>query len=265
MSDRLVIPIICTLFLVQPGLHAQQSDSIFYLSAIVYNESYLPVSATHVININSYKGDVTDSLGIFTLPVKQGDTLLVRNIVFRDTLVPVTEIQEKGHIRLRSMRYELKEAKVFEWGATYDDFREAFIDMPVQQTLGSSLGLPRQDPDKVPMEMNEQAVKSLGLLLTQPISFFYYNFSSHAKSARKVYWLTRNQEKQDQFETLLSSENLSEITGLEGKRLEAFQLFLSQRMQCDLNCSELEIYSEVYSLWELYQELSERGMIEDKP
>lgn len=265
MADRLVIPMICTLFLVQSGLHAQQPDSVFYLSAIVYNEAYLPVLATHVINMNTYKGDVTDSLGIFTLPVQQGDTLLFRNIAFRDTLVPVIKIQERGHIRLRSMRYELQEARVFEWGATYDDFREAFINMPVQQTLGSSLGLPRQDPDKVPMEMNERAVKSLGLLLTQPISFFYYNFSSYAKSARKVYWLTRNQEKQDQFEALLSAENLSDISGLGGGELEAFQLFLSQRMQCDLNCSELEIYSEVYSLWELYQELLERGMIEEKP
>jgi hypothetical protein len=157
----------------------------------------------------------------------------------------------------------LQEARVFEWGASYDDFREAFIDMPVQQTLGASMGLPRQDPEKVPLEMDEKAVKSAGLLLTSPLSFFYYNFNKHAKSARKVYWLKKNQDKQDQFETVVSEENLSDITGLYGLEVQDFQLFLSQRMVCGIHCSELEIYSEIYGLWNVFQDLRERGMLKE--
>jgi len=261
MSFRILLPVIIALFLLQSRLHAQPTDTAFYLSGIIYDELYLPVQATHVININTHEGDVTDSLGIFRLPVHAGDTLLIRNIAFRDTLVPVMVVHENRHIILRRMRYQLQEARVFEWGSSYDDFREAFIDMPVQQTLGASMGLPRQDPDKVPLEMDEKAVKSAALLLTSPISFFYYNFSKHAKSARKVYWLEKNQAKQDQFETFVSAENISDITGLMGSELEAFQLFLSQRMVCGINCSELEIYNEIYSLWNVYQDLRERGML----
>ena len=261
MSFRIILPVIFTLFLLQSRLYAQPADTVFHLSGIIYDELYLPVAATHVININTHKGDVTDSLGIFYVPVHAGDTLLIRNIAFRDTLVPVMAVHENRHIILRRMRYQLQEARVFEWGSSYDDFREAFIDMPVQQTLSASMGLPRQDPDKVPLEMDEKAVKSAGLLLTSPISFFYYNFSKHAKSARKVYWLEKNQDKQDQFETLVSAENISDITGLMGPELEAFQLFLSQRMVCSINCSELEIYNEIYGLWNVYQDLRERGML----
>ena len=139
MSFRIIFPVVCTLFLIQSGLLAQPSDTIFHLSGIVYDELYLPVSATHVININTNKGDVTDSLGIFHMPVHRSDTLLIRNIAFRDTLVAVAEVQMNRHIRLNRRRYELEEARIFEWGATYDDFREAFIGMPVQQTLGGSL------------------------------------------------------------------------------------------------------------------------------
>jgi len=249
------------LTITQVPLWAQHADSVIDLSAIVYDELYIPVSATHVINMNTHQGDVTDSLGIFSLPVRLSDTLLIRNIAFRDTLVPAKVLRDRGHVRLQRMLYPLKEARVFEWGASYEDFQEAFVGMPMQQNLAASLGLPRQDPEKVPLEMDEKAVRSAGLLLTSPISFFYYNFNQHAKSARKVYWLNKNQEKQDLFNSITGPENLQEITGLTGPELDAFQLFLSQRMLCDLNCSELDIYSEIYGLWEVFQDLRERGML----
>jgi len=261
MPFRFLFSAFLILFLMQLRLTAQSADSLYRLSAIVYDEDYRPVPATHVINLNSHAGDVTDSLGIFRLPVRKYDTLLIRNIVFWDTLMSVNALQSAGYIVLRKRRYLLEEAKIFEWGATYDDFREAFIEMPVEQTLAASLGLPTQDPEKVPVEMDEKAVKSAGLLFTSPVSYFYYNFNKHAISARKVYWLKKNQVKSDQFEALISAENLTEITGLTGQDLDRFQIFLSQRMVCDLNCSELEVYKEIYGLWEVYQELEERGML----
>jgi hypothetical protein len=264
MSFRIILPVLCVLFLIQSRLLAQPSDTILQLTGIVYDELYIPVSATHVININTNKGDVTDSLGMFHLLVRKSDTLLIRNIAFRDTLVAVQDAQINRHIRLKRRRYELEEARIFEWGATYDDFREAFIGMPVQQTLAGSLGLPRQDPDKVPVEMDEKAVKSAGLLLTNPVSFFYYNFNKHAKSARKVYWLKKNQEKQDQFENIITADKLSAVTGLTGLELENFQIFLSQRIVCDKHCSEFEILNEIHGLWKVYQDLGERGMLDKK-
>jgi len=264
MPARILLPVICILFLPQGRILAQPSDTVFNLSAIIYDDLYIPVSATHVININTHQGDVTDSLGIFRLPVRSSDTLLIRNIAFRDTLVPVEVVLEIRQIRLQRMRYSLQEARVFEWGASYEDFQEAFIGMPMQQTLSASLNLPRQDPDKVPMEMDEKAVKSAGLLLTSPISFFYYNFNKHAKSARKVYWLKKNQDKQDLFKTITGPENLAEITGLDGVELEGFHVFLTRRMVCDIHCSELDIYNEIYGLWDVYHDLRERGMLEEE-
>ena len=264
MPKRILIPVICILLLPQVRLLAQPADTLINLSAIIYDDLYVPVSATHVININTHQGDVTDSLGIFSLPVRSSDTLLIRNIAFRDTLVPVEVVLGIRQIRLQRMRYPLQEARVFEWGASYEDFQEAFIGMPMQQTLASSLNLPRQDPEKVPVEMDEKAVKSAGLLLTSPISFFYYNFNKHAKSARKVYWLNKNQDKHDVFKTITGPENLAEITGLNGAELERFHVFLTRRMVCDLNCSELDIYNEIYSLWDMYQDLRDRGMLEEE-
>ena len=133
--------------------------------------------------------------------------------------------------------------------------------MPMQQTLGASMGLPQLDPDLIPLEMDEKAVKSAGLLFTSPITFFYLNFNKKAKSDRKVYWLEKNREKHEIFDGIVNGENLTEITGLSGPRLLEFHSFLLERMVCNFNCTELAIYKEIHGLWAVFQEMDERGML----
>lgn len=245
-------------FLLIVSLHqvsAQVPDSVFQLSGIIYNDLFHPVPASHVINMNTHAGDVTDSLGIFRLPVHTSDTILVRNIAFQDTLVPVSLIMVKKYIRMKRKFYPLQEVRIFKWGSTYLDFTEAIVEMPDQQSLGESMGLPRQDPDYIPFDMNEEVLKSPAFLITSPISYFYQNFSRKARSARKVYWLEKNREKHELFDELISPDNISGITGLTGTELQAFLAFLYEKMACDFKCTELRIYIEIHGLWEVYQEL----------
>ena len=243
------------LILLAGYLNGQEPDSLFFLSGIIYNESFQPVPATHVINLNTHAGDVSDSLGIFRLPVHRGDTLLIRNIVYLDTLVPVDDLERERHITLRKAYYPLQEARIFEWGSTYEDFREAIVLMPNQQTLGESIGLPRQDPDYIPFDMNESLLKSPGFLLTSPISYIFYNLSRKEKSRRKIYWMNKNREKNEAFDAMVSPESISEITGLTGEALQDFLAYLFPRMSCNFKCAEMMIYSEIYGHWEVYQEL----------
>lgn len=261
MSHRIILLAFAILLLFQMKLKAQSSDTVLNLSGIIYDELFIPIPATHVINIKSHQGDVSDTLGIFLLPVHVSDTLLIRNIAFRDTLVAVTSILRNRYIILQRKLYPLKEARVFVWGSSYNDFKEAFIEMPMQQTLGASMGFPQQDPEYVPMEMDEKAVKSAALLFTSPITFFYQNFNKRAKSARKVYWLERDRVKHEIFEGIVNAENLSEISGLSGPKLLEFQSYLLERMVCNFNCTELAIYKEIHGLWTVFQELDERGML----
>jgi hypothetical protein len=261
MSHRNLFLALAALFVLQPKLRAQSNDTVQNLSGIIYDEMFVPLPATHVININTHRGDVSDTLGIFQLPVHASDTLLIRNIAFRDTLIAVASIYRNRHIVMERKLYPLKEARVFVWGSSYDDFKEAFIEMPMQQTLGASMDLPQQDPDYVPLEMDEKAVKSAGLLLTSPLTFFYQNFNKQAKSARKVYWLEKNREKIEMFEGIVNAESLSEITGLSGPKLMEFHSFLLERMVCNFNCTELAIYKEIHGLWTVFQELDAKGML----
>ena len=239
----------------QAYLLAQSGDSVFKLTGIVYDEYFYPVPASHVINLSTHQGDVTDSLGIFRLSASSSDTLLIRNIAFRDTLVKVDHLSEQRYIRIKRKYYALQEVRIFEWGATYGDFKEAITEMSNQQTLGESMGLPRQDPDYIPYDMDEETLKSAGFLLTSPISYFYHNFSKQARSARKVYWLKKDQEKHDLFNEITGRENISSVIGLTGIELQEFLAFLYEKMVCDFKCSELKIYTEIHALWNTYQQL----------
>ena len=237
----------------ESNMPGSDSDSLFLLSGVIYDHLYHPVPASHVINMNSHVGDVTDTLGIFKIPVKASDTLLIRNIAFKDTLVPVQRILNIRVITMTRKYYTLQEALIFEWGSSYDDFKEAVVGMSDQQSLGESLGLPTQDPGYVPLEMDEQAVKSPAFLISSPVSFFYQNFNKHAKSARKVYWLQKNKAKQDEFDAIISRENMASLTGLTGADLQQFLVYLYEKMSCDFNCSEIAIYTEIHRLWDAYQ------------
>lgn len=255
MYSRSILLVGMMLVTTQFHLLAQSGDSVFNLTGIVYDEYYYPVPASHVINLSSHQGDVTDSLGIFRLPASLSDTLLIRNIAFRDTLVRVDHLSEQRHILIKRKFYALQEARIFEWGATYEDFKEAITEMPNQQTLGESMGLPRQDPDYIPYDMDEEVLKSAAFLLSSPLSYVYHNFSKQARSARKVYWLKKDQEKHDLFNEITGRENISSVTGLAGIELQEFLAFLYEKMICDFKCTELQIYTEIHALWDAYQKL----------
>ena len=261
MTVRTILPALGLLMLLPGTLNGQFTDTTFQISASIYDVSYKPVPATHVINMNTHQGTVTDTLGIFTLPVHINDTLLIRNIAFYDTLIPVYLLHLDRIIILTTKRYQLQEARIFEWGSTYTDFRKAIVHMPSQQTLGESMGLPRQDPDYVPFEMDEKQVKSAAHLLSSPVSFFYQNFSKEANRARKAYWFKKNLPRKEHFDQVVGKDNLAEITDLSGDELLEFQAFLNQRMVSTFKSPDLEIYQEIYGLWEVYQELKEKGIL----
>jgi hypothetical protein len=233
----------------------QTGDSAFMLTGIIYDESFRPVQSTHVINMDTRAGVVSDSLGIFRIPARVGDTLLFSNIAFRDTLVSARRFSGNPVIQLRRAYYTLLEARIYPWGATYGDFRKAIIEMPNRQSLGESLGLPRADPDYITFNMDEDFLKSPVFLLTSPVSFLYYNLSRKEKSRRAVYWYEKNREKHEVFDTLTGPENISEITGLSGDDLLEFMAYLFQNMGCDFSCSEFQILQEIYNHWEVYQRL----------
>lgn len=236
-------------------LFSQNRDSTINITGVIYDRDLNPIAATHVINMNTHLGDVSDSLGIFRIPVRIGDTLLFRNIAFRETLMPASGIIENRFVILDKIYYQIQEARVFPWGSSYDDFSRAVVSSSAPQTLGESLGLPRQDPDYVPFDMDESKLKSTGFMLSSPISYLYYNHNKREQNKRKLYWNKKGREKNEIFDAIVSSESISQITGLSSNELLDFMAYMFEKLVCDSKCSEIKIYSEIYAHWEVYQQL----------
>ncbi|MFC2089493.1 hypothetical protein ACFLT1_01860 [Bacteroidota bacterium] len=239
------------LMLITSGAFAQSSNLAYLFTGVVYDANYRPLPYTHVIASGTGQGDMTDTLGIFTLYIRASDKLSIFNITCHDTVVPVNKDMEYFSIHLRRKAYPLKEAKIFSWGSTYEEFMEAVKNTEVED-IGEEMKLPQQDPDAIPFELDEKMIKSPRFFFSSPLSYLYYNLSEREKNVRKAYQLEKNASKIARFEYFLSGQKISEITGLEGKELQDFQLYLNQHIRCDFNCSELEILSEIYMHWEAY-------------
>mgnify|MGYP000060338104 CR=1 FL=1 len=88
-----------------------QKPRNFELTGTVFSDS-LPIENVHVINKTSFKGSITNSHGVFTLPVKVGDTLHISHINFevKKLVISVAEKSTKNvFVNLSSKTHTLNE------------------------------------------------------------------------------------------------------------------------------------------------------------
>lgn len=245
--------IIGILLLMLSETHAQQDNLAYLFSGVVYDEFYRPLPYTHVVARGTGSGDVTDSLGIFSIYIRKHDHLSFYNISYQDTSKFVSIDQKGFYIKLKKRYYLLKEARVYNWGSSYGEFIDEVKRQGEVVTEGEKLGLPIQNPDYIPFNMNEQLLKSPMFFFNSPLSFLYYNTSRREKGARKAFQLEKDKELIDKFEEIVGKENISYITGLEDEELEKFMLYLNDHMFCDYHCSEIRLLTEIHYIWKGYQ------------
>lgn len=230
------------------------SDKKAYLyTGIVYDMQRNPVPYTHVIARGTGQGDVTDSLGIFTIYIREKDQLSFYNLAFQDTTVWVENGTKDFSIRLKNRIYALRGARAFPWGSSYGEFMEEVDRLGAPRSIGADMGLPLQDPDVVPFDEDIQKLKSPLFMISSPVSYLYYNFSRREKNRRKSLEMDKVQPEIERFNAIVSRKNIAGITSLEGEALDAFLLYMNQRLDCDHRCSEVEVLTEVMAIWKNYQ------------
>lgn len=237
--------------------YGQTDTRAWLFSGIVYDNNFNPLPYTHVIAKGTGKGDITDINGVFSLYVREFDMLSIYNLAYKDTTILIYKNNPDFFIKLKKKAYPIHEAKIFQWGSSYGEFIDEVKRQGIETSFGYKLGLPVQNPDYVPVELDDNKVKKLGFLVKSPVSFFYYNFNKHAKSARKVYNLEKESDRIKHFEELVGAENLSGITGLSGLELEKFMVYLNEKMSSSYKSAEIDIIMEIHALWENYSEVQE--------
>ncbi len=253
MLVRRIILITGILLAIYTHVHAQQDKMAYLFTGIVYDDFYRPLPYTHVLAQGTGVGDVTDSLGVFSIYIRKHDQLSFYNISYQDTSRFVTVNDQGFYIILKKRYFVLKEARVYDWGSSYGEFIDEVKKQGEFVSEGAKMGLPVQDPDYIPFNMNERLLQSAMFFFNSPLSYLYYNMNKKEKGARKAYQLEKDKELIEKFEEVLGKENISYITGLEDDKLEKFMLYLNDHMMCDYHCNEIKLLTEIHYIWKQYQ------------
>ena len=96
------------LFLLVFSVQAQDNEIKVLKGQVVDAETQKPLSAAHVINLNSVEGTITNDVGNFEIPAKVSDTISVSYLGYSSIKIKVTNDLLKGNELLISL-YEKSE------------------------------------------------------------------------------------------------------------------------------------------------------------
>ncbi len=243
------------LFFSGEGIQAQNTDTIRRIEACICSESSIPLAWTHIINLSTGKGSISDSSGNFSLNVSGSDSILFRNLAYEELIIPSRQINSGDTVHLRIKYHPIEEVKIFEWGSTYADFKAKMKSMPVTENLGEKLGLPQQSGSAVPNYRNPEVLSNPLFAITNPVDFLYFNLSKKEQSIRKVMEFKQNEELIRKFESVYNRKSIAVLTGLDDEKLDLFLVYLNLNFTCDIYCTELQIATEIYRHWKVYGEL----------
>jgi len=224
------------------------SDSIIILSVQLLDEStQKPIPFAHIINLRTFRGGISDTSGIFRLPVMHGDLLRVSSIGYFDQYYLVPD-SLKGYIRMdilmKQKIYLINEVRINTLG-NYDQFRRKFISTEL--------------PDKEAREIQKQfrqmardtAMKSAPVRTGIPL-----NFPSPEQrlemQRQELYKKLREQRiMDDKFNPVI----VSRLTGLQGDELYEFMRYCNFSRDFLLNTNHYDIMIATLHNFEQYKRI----------
>ncbi|HAN19928.1 MAG: hypothetical protein A2X13_11085 [Bacteroidetes bacterium GWC2_33_15] len=247
---KFIIPAIL-IITIESQLKAQEPDSMVMFYGQIVGEDSKPIALAHIINIDSKRGIVSDTLGFFKIHVKPNHILNLSAIGFEYTeyQIPRTIPDTIIRISLKRKFYEIPEVSISYLG-TYKDFeyKVVHLDLPDINIINELVlkELPRIE-NPVPYEPT----------LGSPISLLYDMFSKEGKSRRKYNELKEREPAQLEIESKFNREIVKNITGLDGEELREFMDSCNFSDTFILNTSEYIIYSHILRNFEAFKKNKE--------
>jgi hypothetical protein len=237
----LIIVPVCSLAQNQEGIR----DSVQLFSGrLIDAQTDDPIQFAHIINQTWNYAVISDTLGYFSIPIRQKDLLVVTEIGYYDLPIYISDSVagvNRFHIyRMIPKVYSIKEINITRLG-TYEQFKHNFL----------SLDLPEPEHQANPSVFNDidKGTDTLDIIETfsigSPITAIYNLVSKEGKSLRKLKKLNEEEEFRKQVEHKYNLEMLERITGLNGLELYEFISFCNFNKKFLLRASEYEIIEKV--------------------
>jgi hypothetical protein len=216
-------------------------DGRILVKGEIKDQNLKPVSYSHILLKSRNEGCVGDYYGNFRIDVFPGDTLVFSAVSYHHAVIPVPDsiisLEYCINVILQQDTVYLKELVVYPWPSTYEQFREEFIEMEIEDPIADlHLNLPS------PEEMRNLARPQGGLVMPGPFSILYDQFSKEARSKRTYAELMRKDKADKRYNRIV----VSRITGLKDEdEIIKFMHFCSLQIKFILESTDYELYAAI--------------------
>jgi hypothetical protein len=230
---------------------AQENKTQLFMGRVVSNNDKSPVSYALVVNSASKNSTFSDTLGYFSLPVREGDTLVISRIGYYPEEIRISrELLRLRTIHLIGMNqrsYDLNAVAIKSLG-TYEQFRYNVIHAQPEEALKINPQVTRALSNKV-VVLEPQARIPLG----SPVTALYNLLSKEGKSLRKLEKEEARQREADSYKEKYSPEVVSRLTGLRELELEKFMKYCPLQVSYIQNANEYEIAAKILECYGRYK------------
>lgn len=167
-------------------LKAQENEKkslILFSGIVVTGDSLEPIPYVHILVAKHNYGTVSDSYGCFSFVVQKSDTLVLSAIGYKTTdfVVPDTISKKKYSLLMTVDTLMLPEATIYPWPNSYLQFKEAFLELDIQD---DNLEIARKNT-------NPKMLARMGATMKMDASMIYRH--GVQERTRKLYYFGQEQ------------------------------------------------------------------------
>lgn len=223
-----------------------------------------PLSAAHVLNLNSVKGTITDDKGFFELPTRVNDTILVSYLGFESIKLKITNDLLKGNeleIALYERPEEVKEVVIRSTkliGVLEIDVKMVPKDRFTRIHIN---GLPQS------YEVGKATRKNFSsplAALFQPVDFLYNLFGKKPKQLKKLQTLKEEDDLRKMLAGKFDREVMMEYLDMDRQELSELLTDCSYSAYFIKKASDLQMIEAVLDCYENYKALKNGKINRDK-
>lgn len=231
---------------------------------IIHAVNDSPLSAAHVLNLNSVKGTITNDKGFFELPTRVNDTILVSYLGYESIKLKVTNDLLKGNeleIALYERPEEVKEVVIRSTkliGVLEIDVKMVPKDRFTRIHIN---GLPQSYEVGKPTRKN---FSSPIAALFQPVDFLYNLFGKKPKQLKKLQTLKKEDDLRKMLAGKFDREVMMEYLEMDRQELNELLTDCNYSAYFIKKASDLQMIEAVLDCYENYKALKKGKINRDK-
>jgi len=244
----------------------QKTDTILPLEAVTLKGKIIsisdrkPLQSAHIINLNSVKGTITNSKGLFEIPAKVNDTIFVSYIGYQSVKLKITNDLLKGNeleIAIHEKIVNIDEITI----KSHNLIGVLVVDAKnVPQDSYSRIhinGLPQAY--EVGNAYNRSYNSGLGAIFN-PVDFWYNKFGKKPKELKRLKKLKEGDQMRNIMEQNYSREIMMDYLDMSRKELNDLLTECNYSSRFISKASDLQIIEAVLECYENYRAI-QKGIV----